>query len=374
MALSFDKVSKVITVLAPDTEITIQNLLNSIREYEDELSSMDIPIIVSCAGKEPLGGGVAVGLTLTLLDDWQLAFEARSGPDYIQCTVAGGNIVAVNILGSIYPTAFTQVLITASSSATQSDLAAIQYASYGGRVSMDVTTLQTGINYPSGNVEHPVNNFADTILIANSKGFTDIEVREPATLNTGDFSGFHIYGKSHVNTALTVASPANVANITLTKFHLSGVLDGGTEVSECVIGDILYFNGHIHDSSLGGILTLDGAAESFISNCTRLEDETMPVINFNNGDNHLVLSNYTGMIEFINMSAPGTNALCGVNQGIIILDSATCIAGTVSCIGIGFLKDELGNDIPTGTWNGMTINNMLMSNQSVADTVLDAIA
>ena len=69
MALSFDKVNKVITVLTPDTEITIQNLLNGIREFEDELSSMDIPKIVSCAGKEQLGGGVQVGLTLTLLLD-----------------------------------------------------------------------------------------------------------------------------------------------------------------------------------------------------------------------------------------------------------------------------------------------------------------
>ena len=137
MALSFNEVNKIITVLSPDVEITIQNLLNSIRDWESELSSLDIPEVCSCAGKEPLGGGVEVGLTLTLLDDWQLAFEARLGPEYIQCRVSGGNIVALNVNGPIYPTAFTQVLITASSSATQLDLEAIRYASFGGGVTID---------------------------------------------------------------------------------------------------------------------------------------------------------------------------------------------------------------------------------------------
>ena len=203
MAILFDKENKIITIEAPAVEITIQNLLNAIREYEDELSSMDIPVIASAAGKEDLGGGVSVGITLTLLDDWQLAFEARGGADYIQCRVSGGNLVAVNVNGAIYPTAFTQVLITASSSATLQELDAIQYASFNGGVSVDVSSSYNGTTFPTGTPQEPVNNLTDAHLISINRGLTKIYVINDLPLDTTiDFSEHIFQGNSHVNNSV----------------------------------------------------------------------------------------------------------------------------------------------------------------------------
>lgn len=112
---------RVITVQSPSTEISIQDLLDTCREAEDDLGNMVYNYLASAAGKENLGGGVRVGITLTL-QNAVLAFEARPGPTYVQCKVSGGNIVAIDSNGldisPIYPTAFTQVITTASSSAT----------------------------------------------------------------------------------------------------------------------------------------------------------------------------------------------------------------------------------------------------------------
>lgn len=112
---------RIITVLSPSVTITIQDLLDTCREIEDEPVNMVYSQLASAAGKENLGDGVKVGITLTLINA-VLSFEARPGPTYTQCKVSGGNIVAVNSLNEdispIYPTAFTQVLVTASSSAT----------------------------------------------------------------------------------------------------------------------------------------------------------------------------------------------------------------------------------------------------------------
>lgn len=112
---------RVITVLAPSSTISIQDLLDTCREAEDDLPNLVYSSLASAAGKENLGGGVSVGITLTLLNA-VLAFEARVGPTYVQCRVGGGNLVAIDEFGSdlspIAPTAFTQVLTTASSSAT----------------------------------------------------------------------------------------------------------------------------------------------------------------------------------------------------------------------------------------------------------------
>jgi len=82
-----------------------------------------------------LGGGVAVGITSTL-QNAQLAFAARLGPTYIQCIVSGGNIVAVDANGDpispIFPTAFTQVVIAASSSAVSTDVGALTLTQFVG--------------------------------------------------------------------------------------------------------------------------------------------------------------------------------------------------------------------------------------------------
>jgi len=118
--LTFFKSEKVIQVDSPQTSVSIQDLLNQIRLYEENLNNMDYPLIANAFGKQPLGGGTYIGITMELVNDWRIAFEARSGPDTIPCTVSGGNLVATNQYGNnpIKPTAFTQINVQQSSSPT----------------------------------------------------------------------------------------------------------------------------------------------------------------------------------------------------------------------------------------------------------------
>src|SRR3989344_68291 len=122
--LTFFKFDRVIQVEKPQVEVTIQDLVNQIRDYEDELDYMDYPKICDAFGKQDLGGGTSVGITLVLLNNWRLAFEERDGIEEgggtILCTVRGGNLVATNDYSDnpIKPTTFTQVVIAQSSSAT----------------------------------------------------------------------------------------------------------------------------------------------------------------------------------------------------------------------------------------------------------------
>lgn len=102
----------------------MQDLLDTLRTMESDATAMDNDAIVDAAGKENLGGGVAVGLTVTL-QNAKLAFEARSGPSFELCRVSGGNLVAIDANGDTFdtpisPTAYTQVVLTQSSSATLS--------------------------------------------------------------------------------------------------------------------------------------------------------------------------------------------------------------------------------------------------------------
>lgn len=118
--LTFFKTEKVIQVDNPQTSVTCQDLINQIRLYEENLNNLDYPLIANAYGKQALGAGSYIGITLELVNDWRIAFEARSGPETTACTVSGGNLVAINQYGNnpLKATAFTQVNIAQSSSPT----------------------------------------------------------------------------------------------------------------------------------------------------------------------------------------------------------------------------------------------------------------
>lgn len=118
--LTFFKSEKVIQIDSPQTTVTCQDLINQIRLYEENLNNLDYPLIANAYGKQALGGGSYIGITLELVNDWRIAFEARGGPETISCTISGGNLVAINQYGNnpLKATAFTQVNIAQSSSPT----------------------------------------------------------------------------------------------------------------------------------------------------------------------------------------------------------------------------------------------------------------
>lgn len=120
VTFTFDKVTKTIAIASPDTLVTVQELVNAIREWEQELWNLEEDSFIVASGKEDLGGGVSVAITLELLNDWRVQFEARAGPDWEQCIVKGGNLVATNAYNNnpIKNSAYVQVTIAQSSSAT----------------------------------------------------------------------------------------------------------------------------------------------------------------------------------------------------------------------------------------------------------------
>lgn len=122
LSVNWELSPRIITVAAPSTTITIQDLHDTCRDIEDNLpEAQEFDHLVDSAGKEPLGGGAYVGITLTL-QNAKLAFEARPPSTFVPCTVSGGNLVAVDENGDnmdpIQVTAYTQVTIAQSSSPT----------------------------------------------------------------------------------------------------------------------------------------------------------------------------------------------------------------------------------------------------------------
>ena len=98
MAITLDQITKIILVGAPTTEVTIQELINAIRDWEDELENMDCAKVADASGKEDTGGAVYRDICLKL-SNWKLKREAAAAP--MVFTVSGGTLIAVD--GNGYP-------------------------------------------------------------------------------------------------------------------------------------------------------------------------------------------------------------------------------------------------------------------------------
>ena len=114
MAFVFDFTNNIIEITEPQTEVVIQDLINSIREAEASEEGIHYGQIATASGKEVLGEGVAVGITVKLLGNWQLHFWVGN---YI-AKVSGGNLVGGPGDDPIAYTEGVQVLLLQSAAAT----------------------------------------------------------------------------------------------------------------------------------------------------------------------------------------------------------------------------------------------------------------
>lgn len=367
MGLVFDKINQIITVESPDTEITMQELIDGVRDFEDEYYGIDIFKIANASGKEALGGGVLVGITVTLID-WKLKFEDRAGPDYIICNATGGNLVTYDTGTSSYinpiePATFVTVVITASSSATLQELSTLQYSSFGGGITVDVLSSYSGTAFPTGTPQQPVNNLTDAMLIAVERGFTALYIVGDITVDvSGDYSNMVFIGESQTKSILTISAGANVLGCEFMDATVLGTLDGNSLIQNCVLSDLTYVYGIIVECILEpGIITLGGSNPAHFLDCwAGNPSDGWPTIDCGGSGQALALQNYNGRIKLQNKT--GTEQIqIGLNAGHVWLDS-TVTTGDIYIKGVG----ELDND-----GSATIYSTALLSNEYVANAVWD---
>lgn len=116
MPLSFNRVAKIATLpIADGTALTVQQIYDQFRDFEDEPQNLDLRKTVDGAGKDDLGGGVFTIVTVTLRDGWRVQFADRAGPATEVMRITEGNLVATDVVGDpqfpVAPSTFTSVVI-----------------------------------------------------------------------------------------------------------------------------------------------------------------------------------------------------------------------------------------------------------------------
>lgn len=114
MAIEFDYLNSLINITTPQNTLSCQDLINAIRDKEASVEGIYYPQIATASGKEDLGSGVAVGLTVNLLSPWQVKFWSGN---YI-AKIAGGNLVGGIDGDPVAYSAGVQVLLVQSAAST----------------------------------------------------------------------------------------------------------------------------------------------------------------------------------------------------------------------------------------------------------------
>ena len=424
ITVRWDLSPRLITIAAPSTEITIQDLHDTLRELEAQQQNLIYPSIIETAGKESLGGGVSVGLTATLqnacisfearltsiTDGYATAFTPTGGTiftdsnamfitdgverggviinfadfsaatvvqvisetqleiealkdgivnnweigDYykiwnqVTCNITGGNLVAVDIndisIDPVCPTAFVQVVRSSASSATSQNSLDIEFASFNGGVSVDITNYTgratSGTIFPVGTIRQPCDNFVDALAIASLRGFDTFYIYGNTTIDSGlNFSSKRFVGESEARTTCVVSSAADVTGCEFENMTFGGTLDGYCTIRNCIVSDLIFFNGHIYKSGLTGTIELGGGVQASIVDCfDDIAGLGTPTINMGGAGQSLIMANYTGGATIENKTGAEEVSI-NMISGRIILDS-TVVAGDIIIRGVGRLIDN----------------------------------
>lgn len=103
-------------ITSPQTAVIVQDLLNDIRTFEADQTGIAHPVIIEASGKAQLSAGVQVGITMQLINPWQLEFYAG---DY-RATIEGGNVTTDRPDGNViaFVSGGPQIEILRSAAAT----------------------------------------------------------------------------------------------------------------------------------------------------------------------------------------------------------------------------------------------------------------
>lgn len=359
-----------IIIKSPSTEVFIQDIVDTSRVWEAGDTGIANPKILDASGKEPLGGGVSVGITATLRN-CQIGFEGRSGPNWVQCRISGGNLVNIGDgdteLYVIYPTSYVQVIMTSSSSATLQELTSIQYSSFDGGVWIDTINGTNGTAFPSGTPEQPVKTLADAKTIAAGRGFEKLNIIGNMTFgDSEDISNYTIIGQNAIKSTFTLSSGVLTNSTQFKNATVMGTLSGNTWIEDCKIGTLNYVEGRIQNCVLLDVITLSGPNVARILNCIDglAGLDISPEIDMGDSGRDLVLENYSGTIKIKNLSGEQKVDI-GIEQGHVHLEDSIT-AGSFFLSGIGTLHDSTGG---TASVN----SDGLISKQTISNAVWEEI-
>ncbi len=242
----------------------------------------------------------------------------------------------------------------------------IEFASFQNAVWVDVNSSDSGVLYPRGTRQRPVNNLNDALSILAVQGFGRLGLLSSLTVGPGhNIEDVEIFGTSTSQILVTILPEALTERARFLNVSIQGELDGNTSIIDCEVRNVHYVNGVIKRSTIRSDATIqiDGGAAAEIADCNSGPPETIeafPTIDMGGAGQSLSVRNFNGKLKLANKTGPEKISL-DINSGHVLVDE-TVIAGTVVCRGLGKFEDN-----STGT--ALVISEDMINRVGIANAV-----
>lgn len=370
VTLNWESSPREVTIDAPSTEISMQDLLDTLRHNEALDSNIDNPSIVEGSGKVVLDDqGNAVGLTVQLINA-TVGFETRPGPEWIECSLAGGNLSGleadkVTVTTKVtHNNAFVNINKTSSVSATISESNVSNSLDYGGTLYYDENNVSgTGQSHPIGTLSNPVNNIEDGVVIATLYSLNDVVTYSDVNIDR-DLSRFNV--SSAFNDTTFYPHGFKMMNCSLNHMMIDGDFnDSFIHLHNCTIINALNIYGKIKDCFLAGNILISANQDLTVTDSeSGIAGQGSSTIDMKaNEDTTLSLRNYSGGVTLENCDTPACVTTLELNQGKPHLEPS-CTDGYISVRGVAALDDRS---------NGSTIDVSALWDPTTMGSILDDI-
>ena len=323
------------------------------------------PIPMRSVAGDPTVGIKKLGATFFLAETWKIRpYEADhvlrvhgnlfrdDGKSPYTAAIGGYSVLLESTVSSLVDSTVQQ-------------LDEIEYATFQNAVWIDIVNgYPLGYHDLIGNSQYPVDNVPDAMTIATTRGFDAFNIIGDLTLTSGDNVSDMIFtGENVVKTKLTVETGADVLGCEFKNMLLTGILDGKSTITNCLIEDLNYVEGTIAMSGLlPGTLTLGGTGVTRLINCWSegcINDP--PIIDVGGSGRSLLTRGLSGPFKLINKTGASDYCCLDFASGDLLID-ATVTDGDIRLGGVMTFTNNSSVDI---------ITDGVMNSEYIVDMVLD---
>ena len=342
-AFTFDGTNKIISLVPGTTEISCVELYSRWVEWCILNDNFKYLPAIRTVGGDTISPTKNLGLTFFLINGWRVRPQEASHSLRVNgnlYTDPAGFSPFVATLGAY--NVMIEVTVSSLVDSSLAQLPEIEQASFNGRVAIDVANGEAGTAYPIGTQASPVNNLADALSIAATRGFDVFYVLGNLTIGaTDNVSNKHFHGQGATlnvtKTLITFIDGCVTSNASWHNLRVTGKQGGESNYIDCIIDGI--WNAHCHYQNCGFILptanpsfTIQHSSAVGSTHITDLHDcysdEGTAVIDRNGTGLNQIYIRYSGRIKFINQNKASGSGTVWINMnGGTVTVAASCTTG-----------------------------------------------
>jgi len=252
----------------------------------------------------------------------------------------------------------------------------IEYAAFGGGVHINSGSTVTGTTYPAGTQVSPVNNLADAVSIAVERGFDELHFTSDFHFPVGTYIvGYTLIGQGAQTTTLSFDAGSVLAFCKTQDAEVTGRETGIIGFNNCLVhnlGSVGLAPSSVEviaqNCLFKGTLTLPSNYSGILTalDCWALPDDSgnPPIVDMGNGTASVQVRNWSGLINFKNITNTVDIRVFLASGGITLDSSVT--AGNYTFTGTGNLTDN-------STSTDSIDSSALISQSIIAEAVSDEI-